>query len=201
MRDASDRDGDSGALVIAIAIVLLLVIGGAVGLYLVRSQQQMVAVERARAMEARARAKTTRIAAEQAKRAESAIIEKTSEIETAIRSTLDMCQSRWNSGELRGFMEAYWQSDELAVSSDGELTRGWAKVLEHYQATHPSPADMGQLAFAEIHITPFDAESAAVVGQWTRTTPSGKQTGTFTFHLSHIEDGWVITHDHRSSRR
>ena len=43
----------------------------------------------------------------------------------------------WNQGDIDGFMQTYWKSDNLTFSGGGKTTRGWQATLDRY--IHQSP--------------------------------------------------------------
>src|SRR4029078_8218545 len=63
--------------------------------------------------------------------------------EGAIRKVLQSQLDAWNRGDVDGFMEYYWKSDNLTFSSGGKTTRGWKAALERHKKRYPSGATLG----------------------------------------------------------
>ncbi len=74
---------------------------------------------------------------------------------TAIRAVLDQQVTAWNRGDIDGFMQTYWPSDDLTFSGGGQTRRGWATVRDRYKARYPTPERMGKLAFSDLEIRPL----------------------------------------------
>src|SRR5688572_27618313 len=66
-----------------------------------------------------------------------------------IKAMLSRQAEAWNRGDIDGFMEHYWKSDELTFSSGGQTTRGWKSTKEDYQRRYPTREKMGRLTFSE----------------------------------------------------
>ncbi len=120
-----------------------------------------------------------------------------------IRAVLDKQVVAWNSGKLEEFMEGYWKSPELTFFSGGRKLSGWDATIERYRKTYQSGgAEMGQLEFFELEITPLGEVAAVVRGRWKLTMSDGKQPGgLYTLIFRKFRDGWKIVHDHTSSNQ
>lgn len=114
-----------------------------------------------------------------------------------VQSILDKQQRDWNSGDIPGFMEAYWQSEKLTFSSGGSVTRGWNTTKNRYLSRYSSPELMGKLTFSELETTSLSPTSALTIGKWEleRDTPIG---GNFSLVWRKFDSGWKIVHDHTS---
>ncbi|MFI5335553.1 MAG: YybH family protein [Opitutales bacterium] len=119
--------------------------------------------------------------------------------EEAIRAVLAAQAAAWNRGDLDGFMQGYWKSDELRFASGGTITHGWQTTLDRYRAHYPDRAAMGTLTFTlqEVHLLAPDA--AVVFGKWELARAKDKPWGLFTLILRKTPDGWKVTADHTSS--
>jgi beta-aspartyl-peptidase (threonine type) len=51
----------------------------------------------------------------------------------AVRTVLNDQVAAWNEGDLEGFMNGYWQSDELTFFSGGDVQNGWQKTYDRYR--------------------------------------------------------------------
>ena len=107
----------------------------------------------------------------------------------------------WNRGDIDGFMQGYWQSDELRFASGGNVTYGWRATLERYRKGYPDKAAMGTLAFTELVVTPLAPDAAIAFGRWQLTRAKDAPGGLFTLTLRKTADGWRIIQDHTSSAK
>lgn len=120
-------------------------------------------------------------------------------IVSAVRAVLDAQTAAWNRGDIDGFMDGYWRSDETIFVSGDSVTHGWAIVLEHYRKGYDSRAKMGQLAFSELEIKVLNKDSAVALGRWQLTRAGDTPHGRFTLIFRRFKEGWRIVHDHTSS--
>src|SRR4051812_4332506 len=59
----------------------------------------------------------------------------------------------WNEGDLDGFMDGYWRSDELTFFSGGTVTTGWEAIRQRYITRYKSEGkEMGTLDFDELQM-------------------------------------------------
>jgi len=116
--------------------------------------------------------------------------------EAAIRKVLAAQQSDWNHGDIRGFMQGYWNSPELTFAGSKGFTRGWQPVLERYEKTYAGKEAMGTLDFSELEIRPLGPEAALVLGRWHLQRQAGDVGGIFTLIFRRFPEGWRIVHDH-----
>jgi uncharacterized protein (TIGR02246 family) len=131
------------------------------------------------------------------------------ETASEIQRVLDTQQDAWNRGDINGFMNGYWQSDQTVFVSGDEVTRGWQKVLDRYKNKYSDRAKMGMLTFSEIEITPLSNDSAIALGSWKlkRANEAALQGsgapsdphGRFTLIFRKFPEGWKIAHDHTSA--
>ena len=103
----------------------------------------------------------------------------------------------WNTGDIDGFMEGYWRSDELTFVSGGDVTRGWNATLEGYRRRYASREAMGRLEFQIIEMRNLGSGGALVLGRWRveRDRPLG---GLFTLIVRVIDGKWRVIYDHTS---
>lgn len=122
-----------------------------------------------------------------------------SQAETRIRGVLAAQQAAWNSGDIPGFMDGYWQSDELRFASGGNITYGWQATLDRYLKSYDTPEAMGKLSFTNLDVKLLGPEDALVFGKWELERTSDKPWGLFTLHFRLVSDEWVVVSDHTSS--
>jgi uncharacterized protein (TIGR02246 family) len=120
------------------------------------------------------------------------------EFEHEIEKVLSDQVAAWNRGDLPGFMQAYWQSDKLSFSSGGSTRRGWKSIHDHYQAKYGGKSDLGQLSFTDLEVSLLNPDHALVLGRWHLATGESAMEGNFSLVVRHIDENWVIIHDHTS---
>ena len=123
------------------------------------------------------------------------------EIKGAIEGILSKQAAAWNRGDLDGFMEHYWKSDDLTFSSGGKTTRGWKTTKENYQNRYPTRERMGQLSFGSIEVTSLGDSAALVLGRWNLERDPAPVKGNFSLVFRRIDGAWVIVHDHTSQEK
>jgi len=119
----------------------------------------------------------------------------------AIAKVLATQMAAWNKGDVAGFMVGYWHSDSLVFIGKKGLTYGWQPTLDSYRKSYPDAAQMGQLDFSNLRITPLSADVAQVVGRWHLARPgaaTGDLQGHFLLIFRRIGGQWVIVADHSS---
>lgn len=121
--------------------------------------------------------------------------------QSQIRTVLDNQASEWNSGNLEGFMEGYWEDEDLTFFSGGTRLSGWQATLDRYRKRYQADgANMGALDFSEISITLLGEDSALVRGRWRLQPASGDVLGgLFSLVFRRLDGEWKIIHDHTSS--
>lgn len=120
------------------------------------------------------------------------------DLKKTLVSILHKQQAAWNSGDIAGFMDAYWKDDKLTFSSGGKVARGWQATFDGYRKRYPDKATMGRLTFSDLEVTTLGESAAMMLGRWKlqRTNPV---SGNFTLVWRQIDGQWVIVHDHTSS--
>ncbi|MEK7263423.1 MAG: hypothetical protein AAB071_02800, partial [Bacteroidota bacterium] len=83
-----------------------------------------------------------------------------SETAIDIRRVLDSQSAAWNSGDIDGYMNGYWQSDSLLFTSGGNITRGFDSTKAKYKRKYNSKEAMGTLAFSAMEINELEENSA-----------------------------------------
>jgi len=122
-------------------------------------------------------------------------------LEAEVKAVLTRQQEAWNRGNLRAFMQEYWQSPELAFIGK-QVARGWQATLERYQKTYPTPAAMGRLTFSEVEVHPLGQDHAWVFGRFhlARTAEGGGDArGRYTLIFTRTKEGWKMVLDHTTN--
>ncbi|HEV7642634.1 MAG TPA: DUF4440 domain-containing protein [Pyrinomonadaceae bacterium] len=116
----------------------------------------------------------------------------------AIRKVMDEQAAAWNRGDVEGFMQGYWKSEQLNFVSGTDVARGWQAALDRYKKNYDSKAKMGTLTFSGLEITVLSKDSAVVLGSWALRREKDNPGGKFTLIFRKFKDGWKIVHDHTS---
>lgn len=116
-----------------------------------------------------------------------------------IRAVLAAQSEAWNRGDIDGFMQGYWKSDDLRFASGGSITRGWQTTLDRYRKRYPDKATMGILTFSLHEVQVLAPDAAIVFGKWELVREKDKPWGLFTLILRKTSEGWKVTADHTSS--
>jgi ketosteroid isomerase-like protein len=107
-------------------------------------------------------------------------------------------QEAWNSGDLDGFMQHYWQSDSLMFIGRSGITRGWQATLDNYKKGYPDAAAMGRLQFNNTVVEVLSDTAAYVIGKWTLYRTSDTLGGHYSLLWKNKNGSWVIVADHSS---
>lgn len=121
-----------------------------------------------------------------------------SDAESAIGAVFKAQVAAWNRGDLKGFMQGYWNSPDLVFASGMREIRGWNNVYQRYQTRYQSgDHEMGKLYLAYsngVHV--LSPELAYVDGEYRLTMSGGKEShGVFTLIFRKFPEGWRIVHD------
>jgi uncharacterized protein (TIGR02246 family) len=121
----------------------------------------------------------------------------------AVRNVLAVQKEAWNRGDIGGFMQGYWNSDDIRFAGGGDFKYGWSATLKGYQKAYPDAAAMGKLSFDLIEVREISPEVVYVFGKWrlTRANEADDKAphGLFTLIVERKDGAWVITRDHTSS--
>lgn len=119
---------------------------------------------------------------------------------TGITKVLTDQAEAWNRGDIEGYMQGYWKSEELIFTSGGQVQRGYDTTLARYKKSYPNQAAMGELTFSDLEVRVLAKGVAWVLGKWKLTRASDSPHGVFTLILKKFPDlGWKIIHDHTSA--
>jgi ketosteroid isomerase-like protein len=118
--------------------------------------------------------------------------------EISIRKMLKKQTVCWNSGDIKTFMNTYWQSDSLMFIGKSGITYGWQKTLDNYKKNYADTVAMGKLDFNLLEIKKLSADYFLVVGKWHLSRSIGDLAGIFTLLFRKIKNQWFIIADHSS---
>lgn len=116
-----------------------------------------------------------------------------------IVETLSRQDAAWNAGDIEGFMQDYWKSEDLRFASRGDVKRGWQVTFDGYMNRYPDKATMGELKFSDLEVQLLSARDALVFGRWELVRASDRPNGLFTLHMQKNDGRWLIMSDHTSS--
>ncbi|HEY0610354.1 MAG TPA: DUF4440 domain-containing protein, partial [Chitinophaga sp.] len=86
--------------------------------------------------------------------------------ENAIRQLMQQQTEAWNQGNIRAFMDTYWQSDSLLFIGKNGITYGWQATLERYKKSYPDTAAMGRLQFNLLEFKQLAPDLCFLVGKF-----------------------------------
>ena len=119
-------------------------------------------------------------------------------VEEQILSVVTAQQQAWNDGDLEGYMEGYWNSNETTFISGGTVVKGYQEVFSRYQKRYDVREKMGVLSFKELQVRMISAETAMVTGIWRLHRANDSPWGRFTLLVERKPEGWRVTYDHTS---
>jgi len=114
-----------------------------------------------------------------------------------IQTVLDEQKKSWNAGNIEGFMEYYWKSEDFTFQSGDKRLNGWEALLARYKENY-SGEKMGKLDFTDIDIRVQSKDFAYVLGRWKLLFKDSSKEGLFTIIFKRLPEGWRIIHDHTS---
>lgn len=117
--------------------------------------------------------------------------------QNAILNVLEAQRLAWNKGDLDGFMQGYWRSDELIFIGSSGIKKGWQTTLDNYKKSYPDSAAMGTLFFDVVEVE-VNGDAAFVLGKWKVATENSESSGFFTLYWKKIDGHWKIVIDHSS---
>ena len=114
-----------------------------------------------------------------------------------VMENMEIQETAWNNGDVRGFMEYYWKSDSLKFIGSKGITYGWQKTFDNYLKGYPNKDAMGILTFTLLETRQLSRNIIYVIGKWElkKDKPTG---GHFSLLWQKINHKWVIVADHTS---
>ena len=114
----------------------------------------------------------------------------------AIKEILNAQKECWNNGDIDGFMEGYWNSEELIFTSlSHEPAFGWENTLERYKNSYPTKESMGEFKFESLDLKLISKNTASLKGKWELIRESDNPNGLFWLDLQKFDKKWLITKD------
>ena len=114
----------------------------------------------------------------------------------AIKKILSSQQKCWNNGDIEGFMQGYWNSEELIFTSlSHKPAYGWENTLERYKKSYPTKSSMGELRFEILDLKIISKTTATLKGKWELIRENDRPNGLFWLDIEKFERNWLITKD------
>lgn len=107
-------------------------------------------------------------------------------------------EADWNSGDIRSFMNGYWESDSLMFVGKTGITYGYEHTLQRYLETYPDPEAMGKLTFDLLEFISLSSETFLLIGKWRLDREEDTLEGHFSLIWRKIRGEWRIVVDHSS---
>ncbi|SFD21153.1 YybH family protein [Pseudoalteromonas denitrificans] len=114
-----------------------------------------------------------------------------------ILSIMSMQQNAWNNGDIKQYMQGYWQSEQLKFIGKNGIKYGWQETLKNYIKSYPDKSSMGQLTFDILEVNVMQ-DTAFVLGKWSLKRKSDNPNGYYTLFWKKINNQWRIVIDHSS---
>ncbi len=108
---------------------------------------------------------------------------------------IELQKAAWNNGDLEGFMDYYWKSDELQFISASGVTKGWLATLDRYRKSYPDREAMGQLEFEIISADQRSKKVVTIGGKYILTVANKNIVGYFLLVWEKRGKDWVIVVD------
>jgi hypothetical protein len=120
------------------------------------------------------------------------------DVKEAIGIVLKAQSEAWSEGDIDGFMEGYWKSEDLTFIGRSGVNKGWQTTKDNYIKGYPDKAAMGTLTFETLELVKLTNELYRMVGRYTLVREKDKPTGIFTLLWQYIDGEWVVIYDHTS---
>ena len=114
----------------------------------------------------------------------------------AIKKVLTTQQKCWNEGDIKGFMEGYWNSEKLIFTSAEYMpSYGWKNTFDRYKSSYPTKESMGVLKFEILNLKLNTKNTAVLKGKWELVREKDHPNGVFWLDLQKFENNWLIIKD------
>lgn len=116
-----------------------------------------------------------------------------------ITALLKAQDAAWNEGDIEGFMQGYWPSDDLRFASGGTVVRGYDATLARYKVRYPGREGMGELTTTDYEIDILSPDAAIAHGSWHVKLADEELSGLYTLVLRKQDGEWLIVSDTTTS--
>jgi beta-aspartyl-peptidase (threonine type) len=104
---------------------------------------------------------------------------------------LKQSATRWNNGDLEGFLQDYYKGEEMTFTSGGRILQGYDALEQRYRT----------LTFSDLEAWRLGPNQALVLGRWQLKREEATDEGVFSLVMVKIDDKWKILHDHTSASK
>ena len=118
-----------------------------------------------------------------------------SDEEKEILTVIEKQRQDWNNFDLEGFMEGYWNSNELKFYGRNGVTYGWNSTLERYKKGYPTKEHTGNLRFVINEVSKIQDDAYYVMGEYHLVRSVGNADGIFMIIFKKIDGEWKIIAD------
>jgi uncharacterized protein (TIGR02246 family) len=117
-----------------------------------------------------------------------------------IRAVVARMQDAWNRGDLRGYMQGFWNPGVRFVSG-GRILSGWQPTLDHYLRDYDTPEKRGRLCFYDVEVQMLSPDAAQLVSRYHLERRERPQDGVNTRLFRKVGGRWVVALNHVSNRQ
>lgn len=126
---------------------------------------------------------------------------KAASTEEIIRQATHKLQTDWNSGDMEGYLAAYWNSDDFSLLFGDQAIRGWQSVAEMFRGAWSTEEAMGNFSAQDVALRQISPDTVISSGSFTHVFPAETVEGSFTHVWKQQQDGgWLIVHEHTSRK-
>lgn len=114
-----------------------------------------------------------------------------------IANLIQQQQSDWNNGNLDGYMNGYWNSDNLQFIVKKHIRKGFNIISASYKRHYHSKELMGKLSFDKLEYQSLDDANTIyqVTGNW-KVEAKDTSDGNFSLILKKFDKDFKIIIDH-----
>ena len=120
--------------------------------------------------------------------------------EAEIRRLTFRLQNDWNSGDMEGYLAAYWKDPGVSMMFGDTGLRGWQAIADLFRATWATEHAMGDFSTRDVAVKVLDDETAISSGAFRHVFPAETVEGAFTQVWRRYGDRWLIVHEHTSRK-
>jgi len=131
---------------------------------------------------------------------EDVLAAKAAQTDKSIRELTAKLQSDWNSGDMDGYLSAYWNSPEFSLMFGNQSLRGWEAVSQMFRGAWSTEEAMGDFTAKDIVLRPVAPDLVISSGAFTHVFPAETVEGSFTQVWKLVDGNWVIAHEHTSRK-
>lgn len=121
-----------------------------------------------------------------------------SEARAEILQVMKHQEKAWSEGDIDGFMDGYWNSEELSFIGKSGLNKGWMTTLKNYKKGYPDKTAMGTLKFDVIELNQLAPDVYHMIGRYTLIRELDRPQGFYSLIWKYVDGKWKIISDHTS---